>query len=409
MTKNHRLGVAQGTAMLLGGVLGPGILVLPHLAAVSAGPASTLAWLGLLALSVPVALTFAALGSRYPDGGGVAAFAGRAFGPRVKTVVGWWFFGVLPIGGVAAAMMGGEYVSASLGLDRTTAACLILVFAFATNAAGLRASSRIQLGLATVLVVLLVSAMATASGEVRAENFTPFAPHGLTGVAAAAGVLMWAFVGWEAASHLSADFRDAKSLTRATILTLVVVGALYVTLAVVAVGTGASNSTVPLTELLETGIGSAARPITGIAALALTFGAVNLYLAAGARLGASLAAERSLPSWFASPERSLGLLAVLTAVTAVPIFIWSVDMDALVRITSACLAAVTLVGVAAAIRLLDRKATAWIATVFSSIALACCGPYLLAPAAMTLLALRTAGTGQPENVSEIHVPARLSG
>ena len=41
---------------MLGGVLGPGMLVLPHLAAQAAGPASVLAWAALIVVSVPVAV-----------------------------------------------------------------------------------------------------------------------------------------------------------------------------------------------------------------------------------------------------------------------------------------------------------------------------------------------------------------
>jgi len=35
----YRLRLAHGTALLLGAVLGPGVLALPHLAAAAAGPA----------------------------------------------------------------------------------------------------------------------------------------------------------------------------------------------------------------------------------------------------------------------------------------------------------------------------------------------------------------------------------
>ena len=47
----------QGTATVLGGVLGPGMLVLPHLAAAAAGPASVLAWAALILVSIPVGFT----------------------------------------------------------------------------------------------------------------------------------------------------------------------------------------------------------------------------------------------------------------------------------------------------------------------------------------------------------------
>lgn len=60
------LSTRTGTAMYVGAVLGPGVLFLPSLAARVAGPASVLAWAALLALSVPLAVTFAALGVRFP-------------------------------------------------------------------------------------------------------------------------------------------------------------------------------------------------------------------------------------------------------------------------------------------------------------------------------------------------------
>lgn len=65
MTANspsNGLGVARGAALYGGAVLGPGVLLLPALAAQAAGPASLLAWVGLLIVSLALAATFAALG-----------------------------------------------------------------------------------------------------------------------------------------------------------------------------------------------------------------------------------------------------------------------------------------------------------------------------------------------------------
>ncbi|MEV6040584.1 amino acid permease [Nonomuraea sp. NPDC052116] len=391
----HRIGAGHGTALLVGAVLGPGMLVLPHLAAAAAGPASVLAWAGLLALSVPVALTFAALGARYPDGGGVASFAGLAFGRHASAVVGWWFYGAVPIGTVAGALVGGQYVEATLGMDATLAACLILGAAFAANAAGLRASGRLQIGLVILLVALLATAVITAAPHADPGNFTPFAPYGAAGVADAAGVLLFAVVGWEAASHLSAEFAGkGNGLVRATAVTLVVIGILYVGVSVTSVGVlGPGMTGVPLTAMLETGIGPAARPVTGVVAVLLTFGAVNTYLAGASRLGAAMARDGALPGWFAkggapgeTPYRSLGLLAVLS----VPVLVWAVDLDLLMRATSACLAAVTAAGVVAAVRMLPagrHRNTAVVGAGLSLVALVFCGAYLVVPAVLTLVAI----------------------
>ena len=94
-------------------MLGTGVISLPALAAHEAGPASLLAWAGLLLLSVPLATTFAALGARYPDGGGVSTYARRAFGARAATVVGWCFYFAIPIGAPTAAGFAGAYVADS--------------------------------------------------------------------------------------------------------------------------------------------------------------------------------------------------------------------------------------------------------------------------------------------------------
>ncbi|YCK32559.1 APC family permease [Actinomadura sp. ATCC 39365] len=391
MTEQGRMGAGQGAALLVGAVLGPGMLVLPQLAAAAAGPASVLAWAGLLALSVPVALTFAALGVRHPDGGGVASFAGLAFGPRAAAVVGWWFYGAVPVGTVAGALVGGRYVEACLGVDGTLAGVLILAAAFAANAAGLRTSGRLQLASVALLVALLAVAVVTAAPRADLDRFTPFAPYGLAGVAGAAGVLMFAFVGWEAASHLSAEFvAGRRGLTRATVVTLVVVGVLYLGVSITSIGVlGADMTGVPLSALLEAGLGGVARPVTGVLAVLLTFGAVNTYLAGAARLGVALARDGAMPAWLAGgrgPYRSLGALAVLT----VPVVVWAVDLDLLMRATSACLAAVTAAGVAAAVRVLPAgrlRITAVVATGMSAVALACCGAFLAVPAVLAVVAL----------------------
>jgi amino acid efflux transporter len=399
VTKHPSLSTRQGTALLLGAVLGPGALVLPHLAARAAGPASVLAWAGLLLLSAPVALTFAELGTRFPDGGGVATFAGAAFGRTAAATVGWWFYGVVPVGILAGTLIGGDYVADALGRGRGTAfavAVLLLAAAFAVNALGIRASGRFQLGMVALLVALLAAGIAASLPRLHRANFSPFAPHGTSGVLQAAGVLFFAFVGWEAASHLSAEFADgAAGLRRATLRTLAVVGVLYVGLAAATVGVlgpAATDTPVPLTALLEPAIGGAARPVTAVAALLLSFGAVNAYVAGAARLGAALARDGALPKWFAGgaapgevPYRSLLLLAAATALSTAAIFRLHLGLDPLMRATSACLAVVTATGCAAAVRLLPRRAgrgTALLATGMAGTAAACCGSFLILPAAI---------------------------
>ncbi len=401
----RRLGIGGGTALYVGAVLGPGVLALPALAAAAAGPASILAWAVLLATSVPVAACFAALGARFPDGGGVATYVHRAFGPRAAATVGWWFYGSVPVGVVAGAWIGGQYTAAAAGWDRTGAAAvaaLVLAAAFATNSRGLHLSSRVQLLLAGLLAALLLAAVIAAAPHLRTAHFTPFLPGGWHSVGSAAGVLFFGFVGWEAASHLSAEFADPRrDLPRVTTLTLTVVGVLYLGLAVAtigALGPGAATTDTPLTALLTLSVGDAARPVAAVAALFLSFGAVNTYLAGAARLGAALARDGAAPRALARggapgevPRRSLAVLAVGCAVVGAVTATGTAGLDRLMRATSTCLAAVTLAGLLAALTLLPRRTPLWWAAVGSvavtSTVLALSGPLLLIPPALAVVAL----------------------
>lgn len=399
------LGVLTGSVLLLGAVLGPGALSLPTLAADAAGPASLLAWALLLIAGIPVAATFAALGGTYPDGGGVAHFASLAFGGRTAAAASWWFLAAVPLGVTAAGLMGGHYVAAAMGAEPGVAVGVglgLLAASFALNAVGLHATGRVQVLTAAVMVALLVVTVAVSLGDVRPESFTPFAPHGWSGVGVAATVLFFAFAGWEAAAHLSADFADpGRGLRRATALTVAVVVVLYLGLAVVtlgALGPAAGHDPAPLLTLVRRALGPAGTVPATVAALLLTFGAINAYLASGARLGAALGRDGALPRWLVGrttpgrePRRSLAFLAACCLVVAVPVLGGVVTLDGLVRATSALLAAVTLVGTLAGVRLLHgrQRTTAVVASAFLAVVLVCCGALLALPAAVGAVAALT--------------------
>ena len=63
------LSVPRAAALYIGALFGPGLLLLPGLAAEQAGPASIIAWVTLLGLSGIFAAMFAALGRRVPGAG----------------------------------------------------------------------------------------------------------------------------------------------------------------------------------------------------------------------------------------------------------------------------------------------------------------------------------------------------
>ena len=208
-----RVGRVQASALYIAAVLGTGILVLPALAATTAGPASIVAVVAVLLLSIPLAGTFAALASRFPDSGGVASYVRRALGPTAARMAGYWFFFGVCVGTPVVATLGASYVVSIFGGDRwvvVTVAVLLLIPPFISNGFGLRVSGVVQLVLTGLLVAIVVLVIALASPAADASNFEPFMPHGWSGVGAAISLFVWAFAGWEAVTHIAAEFRNPR-------------------------------------------------------------------------------------------------------------------------------------------------------------------------------------------------------
>jgi amino acid efflux transporter len=387
------LSTRTATALYVGAVLGPGVLIVPALAAETAGPASVLAWAGLLALSLPLAIAFAALGVRYPEAGGTAAYARAAFGPRAGGVTGWWFLAGVVLGAPAVALVGGFYVAELMGAGReaaVVAGAAMMATVLASNAVGLRTTARFQLGLAAVLAALLLVAVVTALPESRGDNWTPFAPHGWGAVGTAASLLMLSFIGWEAVSHLAGELRDPlRQLPRAIFSALGVVVVLYLGLAVATVGVlgTAEPSRVPIADLMGAGLGEAGRTATAALAVLLTMGTMNAYVAAAAKLAGALAEEGSAPAALARPSRALALIGVVGALLLAPLGADVLSVDGLVRACSAAFVAVYLTSTAAGIRLLDGGArfAAAVAFVAVVVVLAFFGPFLIVPATIAAL------------------------
>jgi len=368
-----RLTAAHGTALYVGAVLGTAVIALPALGARAAGPASLLAWLGLVLLSIALATTFAALGVRYPDAGGVSTYVRRAFGARAAAVAGWCFYlAAIPAGAPAAGMFAGGYVAAAAGGGRAsvlaTAAGLMATVTVA-NLLGIQVSARLQLALAGLLAALLAVAAATSLPHARLSNLHPFAPHGWAAAGTAAGLLVWGSAGWEAITHLAAEFRrPGRDLPRATAAALVVVGVLYLAIAaatILVLGAAAGRSAAPVADLLVRGTGGPAHMIAAVMAVLLTLGVMNAYLAGAAKLGAALARDGAMPGWLAGgsragqvPRRSLLFIAALSGAALFAVAVSGASTHPLVLLVNGALVVVYALGTAAAIRLLPRRSVA---------------------------------------------------
>jgi amino acid efflux transporter len=390
------LTTARGAALYIGALLGPGLLLMPGLAATEAGPASILAWLALLVLSALFAAVFAAWGRRSPSAGGVMGYVTAGLGPRAGLATGWAFLAGVVCGAPIVCLIGASYVTDLTGggqLARTGIAAALLVVVVGLAASGLRASTAAQLVLVSMLTVVVVVASAGSAGSARAGNWAPFVPHGWLSIGSAASTLMFSFVGWEAVAPLTTRFANPRrQLPRVVLIALAVTSALYLGLAVATISVlGPQAATdVPLAGLLSNAIGTAGRDIAAIAAVVLTLGATNAYINGAAAMVGQLA--HAAPGSRGS-RPVLMLLAAITAAGLLLLILYGlriVSTAALVAVPTALFLAVYLGAMVAGARVLRGRVrlAALSATLAVVVVLGFCGWALTIPAAVALAASR---------------------
>jgi amino acid efflux transporter len=384
----------HAVALYVSSVLGSGVLVLPGLAAHLAGPASLVAWVVLSIASYPFAWTFASLSSRNPESGGVYAFAKEAFGPRVAAVVGWLFGLWFVAGSPAVVLIAASYLGYAFPLSRLEihlVASAVIVVPFVINLRGIVFSSRVQLGIVASIVVLLLLAVAFSIGSVKVESFSPFLPRGLLPVGTAAALIFWSYLGYENVSNVAEEFKDPKrDFGRSVVLSVILVGVLYLSVAFVTVGTRAwesGGSVAPFAALLSRVFGRFGAAGTALLAVVIIFATVNAYLAGMSRVILSVARDGALPGIFGRvsartgvPTYSVTLLTVLALLMLVVYYVFDFDLQTALLIPSGAAILVYIVGSAAGIRLLRVRGFArvlpWITLVISIGVLPFVGPLL---------------------------------
>src|SRR5262249_60575956 len=163
----HTRTLPRGPSLYMGATLGPGLLLLPGLAAAEAGPASILAWLGLLGLPGLVAAVFSALGRHIPSAGGVMGYVTAGLGPRAGRATGWMFLAGVVCGAPIVCLIGASYVTDLTGggqLARAAVAAALLLIVVGLAAGGLRASAAAQLVLVSLLTRVVIVAGRRAAG-----------------------------------------------------------------------------------------------------------------------------------------------------------------------------------------------------------------------------------------------------
>jgi APA family basic amino acid/polyamine antiporter len=257
----RRLGLVDTSFLVIGAVVGSGIFMTSGIIAreLASPGLLLLVWLAGGLITLCGALSFAELGTMYPQAGGQYVYIREAYGQAAAFIFGWAFFAFITGGGLAALAVAfaeflGSFVpvlstghvlfrvtalglSYSLSSGQIIAAVSILAITF-LNSFGIRSGAFaqnlltvIRLGTVAAFVVLGVLFGAKAGGS----NFHPLFPPGssfpaiLKPLGVALVAVFWTYDAWYSVNCTAEEIKDPeRTIPRGLMLGVLSVSAIYV-------------------------------------------------------------------------------------------------------------------------------------------------------------------------------------
>src|SRR3954452_7252138 len=270
------VGALDLTALGLGAIIGTGIFVIVGEAIGKTGPSIILSFVLAGVTCIFSALSYSELASTIPVSGSAYTYGYCTLGELLAWVIGWDL--VIEYGfsiAVVAVGWGGyiqDLLNSLFGISLPDAIAqppgeggtinlpaVVLVLAItALLVVGVRESARANSVMVLLKLAILVFFIVVGVTAFNGDNFTPFAPHGTSGVVDAAALIFFAYIGFDAVSCSGEESRrPAKDLPIAIVGSLVIATALYILVAIVATGLAPqktlADADAPLTEAMQAG------------------------------------------------------------------------------------------------------------------------------------------------------------
>jgi APA family basic amino acid/polyamine antiporter len=380
-------GFWTATALVVGGVIGAGIYILPS-------QFGTLGWTGVVAWilagagSLIIGRVIASLTAARPTEPGLIAIIGEVLGPVAGVLVGWGAWVSYWCANAYIALTAARYAGdlfpplAATAVHQALTACIVIAGLTALNLTGLKSSGRFQvlttilklLPLAAVLVILVILT-GKGGADFAREAHAPFDGSLLL---AATSMTMVAIIGFETASIASERIRNpARNVPLATMLGIALSCLIYLV-----VCTGISftipaaqlaASTAPIAEFISHFAGPwAGGAVAGFAVIS-SVGCLNVWIMMQSEVPLGLVRAGLLPEWLGrtnSRDIAVAPTILASSLTCLLLILGCMHsgeaiMDFMLRLTAVTGVALYAFAAAAALRVRIRPVLSLLALIFS--------------------------------------------
>ena len=369
------LGPGELIMLGVGAIIGTGIFVLTgQAAAANAGPAIVLSMVLAGLTSVLAALCYSEFAASVPVAGSAYTYAYATLGEFVAWIIGWDLILEYALGAATVAVgWSGNFVTllAQLGIsfppmlaaapgtlvivpggDPVTAvfnlpAVLVTIAVTALMMFGVRESASVNNVIVVIKVAVVLIVIGAGALFIDSGNFYPFIPentgtfgeYGWSGILRGAGVIFFAYIGFDAVSTSAQEARNPqRDMPRGILGSLAICTVLYVLVSAVMVGLvpykAMLNEPAPLVIAIQAAADRAAgtpwETMMGAVKILVTVGALAglssvmvVMMLAQPRIFLSMSKDGLMPAWagkihprYHTPHVSTIVTGVLVAVAA---------------------------------------------------------------------------------------------
>jgi len=371
------LGLGEVVSFGFGNCLGAGIYVTVGAAMVNcAGPSVFLSFLLGGFSSLMTAMCYAELASQ-PElahtTGSAYTYTVATLGPIVGLLCGWYLSIGYLLGAAAVARGWAHYMQVLLGswavpgsqlgtllfeqhvvpgpwppglLSVEAAAPMLCLLLTTVVLSGTKTSARFNMALTLVNLLVIIVFVMSGLYYFDSANFTPFtkAPQGdggLAGIVAGAGLVYFAFLGYDAVTAFAGEARDpSRTIPRAVILTVLGVTAIYTSCAVALAGMVLADSVSTEAPLANALVAKGCHNLaTLIGCGAILTSAANTFCAllGQPRIWFAMARDGLLPPWLmgVNPITQVPEVATMLAGLVCIVLSAALRVEMLIKVTSA--------------------------------------------------------------------------
>lgn len=288
-------------------VIGSAVFLVPAQVAAVVGSWAPLAFLLAGLGTLPIALCFAEVSSRFTGTGGAYLYTRTAFGAFAGFEVGWmaWFTRATSQAAVSAGLtlaLGFYWPALAEGAGRALTIATVTLVTGAITYRGIQQSAVLVNALTVAKLLPLAVFIVAGLGEVEASRLVPAGAISVEDALSAGLLLIFAFGGFDVIAVPAGEAADPRrDVPFAFVITIGVVTAVYVLAQVVATGTlpGLASSRTPLADSAQLSMGAGGALLVAAGSIFAMSGNIAGGVLAGSRYLFALAEHGDLPRWFA--------------------------------------------------------------------------------------------------------------